>query len=169
VVCVSHAYPTVSIINVKGNEHADKLAKEAAEENASPQEQLPPMLRRTLPASASVVKQEHLAHLKRKWKSTWHKSPRHQRFMQIDNTFPFSKFRRQQDELAQDQASLLIQVRSGHIPLNSYLYRIGKSEMKQCRKCNAEPGEVTPTEMVNHFIFECDVYSKERIFLTKAT
>jgi len=71
--------------DIKGNEHADKLSKEAAKGNASPQEQLPPMLRRTLLASASVVKQEHLAHLKRKWKSMWHKSPRHQRFTQINN------------------------------------------------------------------------------------
>jgi hypothetical protein len=155
--------------DVKGNEHADKLAKEAADGKTSPHEQLPPTLGEALPASASATKQEHLAHLKRKWKATWRKSPRHRRFTQIDDTFPFSKFREQQNELTRRQASLLIQVRSGHFPLNSYLHRIGKSETKHCRKCRAEPGEETPVETVNHFIFECDAYSQERISLTRAT
>jgi len=155
--------------DIKGNEHTDKLGKEAAEGKTSPHEQLPPTLGEALPASASATKQEHLAHLKRKWKATWRKSPRHRRFTQIDNTFPFSKFREQQNELTRRQASLLIQVRNGHFPLNSYLHRIGKSEMKHCRKCRAEPGEETPVKTVNHFIFECDAYSQERISLTRAT
>jgi len=41
--------------------------------------------------------------------------------------------------------------------------------MKHCRKCRAEPGEETPVKTVNHFIFECDAYSQERISLTRAT
>ena len=63
----------------------------------------------------------------------------------------------------------MIQVHSGHFLLNSYLYRIGKSKTKHCRKCHTEPGEETPVEMVNHFIFKCDAYSQERISLTRAT
>ena len=151
--------------NVKGNEYADKPAKEAAEGKTSPHKQLPPTLGEALPASTSAIKQEHLTHLKHKWKSTWRKSPRHQRFMQIDSTFPFSKFRKQQNNLTRSQASLLTQVHSGHFPLNSYLHRIGKSKTKHCRKCCTEPGEETPVKTVNHFIFECDAYSQERTSL----
>ena len=56
---------------VKGNELADSLAKEAAAGKASCCADLLPLLRKLLPASASATKQEHFAHLNRKWKSAW--------------------------------------------------------------------------------------------------
>ena len=49
---------------VCGNEEADRLAKEAAEGNASRRTDLPPMLRSSLPLSASAAKQDYMEHLK---------------------------------------------------------------------------------------------------------
>ena len=148
---------------VKGNEHVDSLAKEAAAGKASCRTDLPPLLRKTLPASASAIKQEHLAHLNRKWKSAWLSSPRERRLKEIDSTLPFSKFWQRQYDLTREQASLLMQVRSGHIPLNSYLFRIGKADSKYCSKCNDGP----EVESVNHFIFECAAYANQRWTLTR--
>jgi len=62
--------------DVTGNEHADKLAKEAAAGRASRQIDLPPLLRRTLPTSASAKNQDHMEHLKKDWNTLWLSSPR---------------------------------------------------------------------------------------------
>jgi len=56
-----------------------------------------------------------------------------------------------------------MQVCSGHIPLNSYLFRIGKADSKYCSKCNDGP----EVESVNHFIFECAAYANQRWTLTR--
>ena len=153
---------------VKGNEEADKLAKEAAAGKASRREDLPPLLRKTLPTSASATKQEYAKQLKTKWKDMWLTSPRRQRFEQIDEAFPFTKFRKRQEQLSREQASLLMQVRSGHIPLNSFLFRIGKSDTRICQACDGEQGQEAAPETVDHFLFHCRAHSAQRQILARA-
>ena len=152
---------------VTGNEYVDKLAKEAAEGKASRCADLPPMLRTSLPTSASAIKQEHMDQLKMKWKATWLTSPRRTRFEQLDQTFPFTKYRKRLDKLTREQASRLMQIRSGHIPLNLFLFKINRSDTKLCRACQTEPDEETPTETVTHFLFECDAYFDHRRTLAR--
>jgi len=41
-----------------------------------------------------------------------------------------------------------MQVRSGHIPLNSSLFRIGKSDTKFCQVCDGEQGQEAAAETV---------------------
>ena len=148
--------------DVKGNECADKLAKEAATGRASRRADLPPSLRRTLPTSASAKNQDHMEHLKQQWKTLWLTSPRRPRIDQIDDTFPFPGYRMRQSKLSREQASLLVQVRSGHFPLNLFLFRIGKSDTKQCQACRLQPDDETPTETLTHFLFECEAYAAQR-------
>ena len=62
--------------DVKGNEQADKLAKEAAKGKASRCMDLPPILHIKLPNSTSATKEHHLEQLKSRWKLTWLDSPR---------------------------------------------------------------------------------------------
>jgi ribonuclease HI len=57
--------------DVRGNEAIDKLAKEAANGQASSRDALPPMLRRSLPTSLSALKQEYHRRLIKKWKTFW--------------------------------------------------------------------------------------------------
>jgi len=100
--------------NVQGNEKADRLAKEAVMGQANRREELPPILQRNLPTSVSSKNREHMVQLKNEWKTLWQDSPRRER--------------EQQDKLSRAHASLLLQVRSGHLSLNTYLYRIKKAD-----------------------------------------
>ena len=103
---------------VKGNEKVDKLAKDAALGRSSRRAELPYILKKPLPVSASATKQEFLAKLKRKWTVKWTTSGRSQRMATFDDSFPFNKFRERSYYLSRNQASLMLQLRSGHIPLN---------------------------------------------------
>lgn len=55
-----------------------------------------------------------------------------------------------------------MQIRTGHIPLNFYLRRIGKVDSDKCPKCDANPNNVQVKESINHFIFECQEYQQAR-------
>ena len=147
---------------VKGNEKADKLAKEAADGRASRRVEQPQFLHRTLPVSVSANKTAHLDQVKRAWKERWIDSPRRQRIERIDETFPFNSYRKRQDKLSRAHASLMIQVRSGHLPLNSYLHRIGKTESNKCQACQTTANDETTTENVHHFLYDCEAYSTQR-------
>jgi ribonuclease HI len=100
---------------VKGNEAADKLAKEAAQGRSNRREELPYPLRSTLPTSVSAAKQKYQANLNKRWVKTWADSPRKERFTRIDPDFPFNKFRKRLFKLSRNQSSLIMQLRTGHI------------------------------------------------------
>jgi hypothetical protein len=152
---------------VGGNEHVDKLAKEAAEGKASRRDDLPALIRNGVPTSASALKQENMDRLKRRWKANWLESPRWRRFEHIDLDFPFEKYRARLNSVTRGQASKLMQIRSSHIPLNDYLFKIGKADSPHCRTCEANPGEERPKETVNHFLFECEAHDAQRLHLLK--
>jgi len=46
--------------------------------------------------------------------------------------------------------------------LNLFLFRIGKSDTKQCQACRLQPDDKTPTETLTHFLFECEAYAAQR-------
>jgi ribonuclease HI len=148
--------------DVRGNEKADKLAKEAADGKASRRTDQPPFLRRTLPTSVSANKCMYLKHLKSCWKTMWLDSPRRRRIERIDDAFPFDGFRKRHYKISRAHASYMVQVRSGHLPLNSYLHRIGKIESKRCQACQVNPTDETPTEDLNHFLYDCEAHSNQR-------
>jgi hypothetical protein len=154
--------------NVRGNERADKLAKEAATGRASSSANLPPILRRKLPISISSKNQAHMVRLKTEWADRWQESPRRQQFEAIDDSFPFNGYRKRQNKLPRAHASILLQVRSGHLPLNRYLYRIKKSDTKRCQACRLNPDDETPTEDIKHFLYDCDAYAQQRRFFIRA-
>lgn len=147
---------------VKGNEKADELAKEAANGTSSARINLPHILRNPLPTSASAMKQEYHSKLRDKWEKYWEESDRSQRVALIDDEFPFNSFRKRTHLLTRNQASLMIQLRSGHIPLNGYLFRIAKSETALCQECLDIENGVHRLETVNHFLYECAAFEQER-------
>ena len=148
---------------VKGNEAADKLAKAASQGRSSRREDLPHILRSSLPVSVSAAKQEFQARLNRKWVRMWSDSPRKVRFSRIDPEFPFNKFRKMLFKLTRSQASLIMQLRTGHFPLNFYLFRIGKTDTDKCTKCLENPVvNAQVTETINHYLFDCPAYHLAR-------
>ena len=59
--------------------------------------------------------------------------------------------------LARRQASLLFQLRSGHIGPNQHLFHIHKSDTPVCPNCQG-----ITVESVKHFLIDCPLYRHER-------
>ena len=55
-----------------------------------------------------------------------------------------------------------MQLRTGHIPLNFYLKRIGKIDSDKCPRCAEDPISLQIVETIGHFLFECQSYEEER-------
>ena len=151
---------------VKGNEEADKLAKDAAAGISSTGADLPHILRRPLPTSASALKQGFMEELKAKWADMWEESPRKLRVSQFGGSFPFSAFLNRLNSLSRQQASLILQLRCGHFPLNGYLHRIKKADSDRCGSCGGGGEGPPPPETINHFIFGCPAFTEAREELT---
>ncbi|KAF9470017.1 hypothetical protein BDN70DRAFT_821810 [Pholiota conissans] len=58
--------------------------------------------------------------------------------------------------LTRRQRSILVQLRTGHVPLKAYLYRMFKVDDPICEKCEEGP------ETVGHFLKGCSGYRRER-------
>ena len=148
----------------RGNEEADRLAKEAAAGWSSPRDRLPHALRRPLPISASALKQTFMHKLKDRWTKEWEISPRKARVDQFGDKFPFTAFVGRLNSLTRNQASLLIQIRCGHFPLNNYLHKIKKINSNSCTQCSED--QEGPPETVHHFFFDCPAHEEARNQLT---
>jgi hypothetical protein len=71
------------------------------------------------------------------------------------------QFTNSRDSLTRAQASLLFQLRTGHIPLNKYLHRIKRAETDKCPSCVQLTGQPA-VETVKHLLFECPAYIPQR-------
>ncbi len=71
-----------------GNEAADKLVKTAAKYGSSSNDLLPPFLRKILPTSLSVVKQQINGDMKKETKTWWKRSTQYRRIKFIHPTLP---------------------------------------------------------------------------------
>ena len=147
---------------VRGNEKVDELAKEAASGRSSARVNLPQTLREPLPTSASATKQTFHNKMKSKWDIIWEKSDRSRRMADIDDEFPFNDFRRRTYLIPRQHASFMVQIRCGHISLNSYLHRINRSDTDLCQSCLQSEDNLHNRETIKHFLFECPSLSQER-------
>ena len=139
------------------NERADEEAKRAAQGLSSEAKLLPKILCRPLPASVPALRQSHDNRLLKRWKHRWRSSPRHCAIHPFDDSIPSKKFLRLTQDLGRRQASILIQLHTGHIGWNQYLFRIRKVESPSCPHC----GGIT-FETVKHFLLVCPKYVRER-------
>ena len=152
-------------IDIHGNEEVDKHAKRVAEnrESKSPRQHLPHYLRLgTLPLSISAPKQAHTKQTHAHWGRIWRRSPRYARTNHLDPNLIHRSFIKLVAHFPKRLTSLYISLRSQHIPLNKYLYRIGKKESPHCEHCPQTD------ETVHHFILECQHYQRQRHTLTCA-
>jgi hypothetical protein len=60
------------------------------------------------------------------------------------------------DSLPRKQASLLIQLRTGHAPLNKHLFNIKSTDSPICPVCE------DAHETVHHFLLSCPAYERHR-------
>jgi ribonuclease HI len=143
--------------DVEGNEEADKEAKKAAAGEGNQMSQLPAYLSQTtLPRSITAMRQAFGSELHQMWRNRWITSPRYTRMAQIDDKLPSKKFHKTLAGLTRAQSSLLIQLRTAHIPLNKHLHRIKRSPTPVCPACNRAD------ETVHHFLFDCRAHEHAR-------
>jgi len=147
---------------VNGNEQVDKEAKEAAQGISTPKIFLPPLLQCPLPTGKSALLQQAKETRTVKWRALWETSPRNKRMKKIDKDFPYTKFGKLTNKLMRKQTSILIQMRTGHLPLNDYLY---KRKLAQLPNCNACLGG--HKETLEHLLKECIAYKEQRKNLRK--
>ena len=124
-----------SHIGLKGNEAADQLAKRGASlpqpENPVPYETVCRMVK---------------SNLQEEWLNSWATGTT------ARNVYRYMNGPRPRDDLnklPRREQSIIFQLRTGHIPLNSYLHRIKPLHPSACPLCDA------PEETVEHLLFEC--------------
>jgi hypothetical protein len=107
------------------------------------------------------MKQERHKALQAEWQANWKDSPRYRKISRFDEALPMKTFAKCRDNLTRAQASILFQLRTGHIPLNKYLHRIKRSETDKCPSCTQESGQHRK-ETIQHLLFECPAYRAQR-------
>ncbi|QRV90420.1 Reverse transcriptase from transposon X-element protein [Ceratobasidium sp. AG-Ba] len=145
-------------VGVPGNELADVAAKEAARGLSSDAHDLPAYLRNEIAASPAAAKQAFKEAQKEIWKQRWdgELSNSNASIRAIDESTPSNVFHRLAQTVPRRHASLLIQLRTGHVPLNAYLHRFGLAESASCPACNQR------AETVKHFLMNCPAYEQAR-------
>ena len=129
--------------DIKGNEYADKLAKEAAEE-AKEKTDLPPVL--TMGDIKTAVRDSG----RKKWQDMWDKS---EKGRNLFNYRPKVDYKVKHKIESRKGESIVSQLRTGYVKLNEYLQKTSITENDKCQ-C----GEI---ETVKHFLLECELYEEE--------
>ena len=127
-------------LGIPGNEESNTLAKEAAQGLTSDSQTLPSSLRRngkprSLPYSQSAKKQHFRACTRLLHRQIFHVSPHAQVIRKIDPSMPSKKFLCTVEDLPKRHASILLQLCTGHAPLNKHLPCITKSPSLHCPHC----------------------------------
>ncbi|PBK67692.1 hypothetical protein ARMSODRAFT_845923, partial [Armillaria solidipes] len=73
----------------------------------------------------------------------------------FDRSSPSPKVQRTFKNMSRAEASMFTQLRTGHVPLNAYLFRSRAALSPNCPHCNVP-------ETVTHFLLVCRRYSEER-------
>lgn len=81
--------------------------------------------------------------------------------LQVDPSTPSNKFLTNIASLTRAQSSVILQLRTGHIPLRAHLFRIKKAETPGCPHCGEQFHET-----VWHFLIQCPHYNNARHTLT---
>ena len=90
-------------------------------------------------------------------------TPRYQISSNIDCSLPSDDYIHIIDQLRRNQASLLTQMRTGHVPLNTILFRIKRADSPDCPHCKNGIHET-----LLHFLLFCPHYIFARQILTTA-
>ena len=133
--------------DIAGNEQADKLAKEAAQEAT------------TLNASSNIitindVKQAAQENIKLKWQRRWDLSNQGRHLHTIT---PGVGSNRCSDKPSKEIAIIISELRTGYSRLNKYRYNLGHCESPLCT-CGQE-------ETTEHLLLVCPLYDSQREYM----
>lgn len=135
------------------NEKADLHAKKAAKGDTSQIRKLLKVLQKSLPLSIVATHQVLKTKIQHKWLHRWKCLPHYYKICAIDQTTPWKKWLKLVFSLSQAQASLILQLKMGHIRLNKHLHQIKHAPSPFCPNCAGNT-----TETIHHFLFECTWY-----------
>jgi hypothetical protein len=77
------------------------------------------------------------------------------RMMRVDDTMPSNRFMKIVSTLNRRQAAVLMQLRTGAVPLNEHLFKTSCIDTPAC-KCDMS------IETVKHYLIECPLWNKQR-------
>jgi ribonuclease HI len=150
-------------IGIAGNERADEEAKRAAQhDDSSSQAAIPKALRGDLPWSRSAIRQDYYIELRAAARQTWERSPRFARIAPYDDKILKGSYVALAGKLPRSFAVLLLQLRTGHVPLAKHLHRINKAESPICPCCRQAD------ETVAHYLLHCSAHREARRELVSA-
>src|SRR5271168_3360260 len=163
------AYPSVALTvrwtpghsGLEGNEAADAEAKKAADGPTNNVNSHFGILTKTLPISRSAHKFRLREIANRAYFRAFQESPRAQKTKRFDSSMPSNRFRKITAFLPKRFASILMQLRTNHAPLQAYLHRFKIVDSPTCPQCNEHP------ETVSHYLIHCRKYSVQRSQLRK--
>jgi ribonuclease HI len=149
---------TVGHTGIEGNEQADVEAKKAVEGTTSDRKNLLPLLRKKIKSNKAALKQHKREQLKKCWAQEWTVSPRFNKFKTLDASFLLSKFNKltSNSRLSRIDASCICQLRTGHVPLNTYLEKVKRVNNAKCPACSH------PKEDTKHYLQDCPKYMHKR-------
>jgi ribonuclease HI len=150
-------------VGIAGNERADEEARRAAQgKDSSDQRDIPLSLRGQLPWSCSAMRQYLNARRKGKVEEQWRASSRYASTMQYDDHLLKGTYLDLADNLPRSLAVLLLQLRTGHVPLAKHLHRIRRADSPICPCCRQAD------ESVSHFLLHCPEHLRARQELYRA-
>src|SRR5271154_1325699 len=94
--------------------------------------------------------------LKKREARLFRESHRFNKISQIDPYMPDTKFPRETARLDRRYTSILTQLRTAHVPLQSYLHRFKIEPQPTCPHCHLEP------ETVTHYLKYCSAFKEPR-------
>ena len=134
--------------------------KEAATGNSSPPRDLPAFLRKPLPMSVSALQQELKSKIQWCWAHCWKTSPCCCHMGGINKLVPLKKCMSLIIPLSCQQASIIMQLWTGHIGLNKHLHHICHSNTPYYPSFNENAIKST-----HHFLFNCTCYHHKHSIL----
>ena len=94
--------------------------------------------------------------MRQSWRLWWQLSPHYARLSKINNRLPSQNYLRDTAGLTWAQSSLIMQLRTGHTPLNRHLYRIKRASSPLCPACSRAD------ESTHHYLFKCRAHKHVR-------
>jgi hypothetical protein len=86
----------------------------------------------------------------------WRRSPRYGKLEKIDRSMLSKSFMELVDDLPRKKASILMQLRTGHVPLCAHLFRITHVDSPTCDGCKGAD------KTVHHFLMCCPAHKNAR-------
>ncbi|KAH7322216.1 hypothetical protein B0J17DRAFT_545273, partial [Rhizoctonia solani] len=137
---------------VEGNERAYEAAKLAANLGSDTYFSLPESPKKTVPVNPTAAKRTPMAKMDEEWKE-WLDEEGHagrtRRMREIDDNYPSMHFRKAADTLTRLEYATITQLRIGHYPTSTYLFRFTLADSPVCPHCE------TQNETVLHLLMGC--------------